>query len=140
MTEQLPNMQDYEETYRGFRLDVLGYFNFGQNVVDRWARDRTKLALTSVDPRGDRAEQHTFWDLKMLSNRFANIVRGLGVSKGDRVFIMLPRTPQQYVAMVGMMKLGAVPTPATTLCTPKDIEYRINVSEASMVIADVETP
>ena len=138
MTEQLPNMQDYEETYRDFRMDVPEYFNFGLDVVDRWAEDRTKLALVSIDPSGDKAEQHTFWDLKMLSNRFANILRSLGVGKGDRVFIMLPRIPEWYVAMVGMIKLGAVPMPATPLCTPRDIEYRISASEAIMVITDVE--
>ena len=138
MTEQLPNMQDYEETYRDFRMDVPEHFNFGLDVVDKWAEDRTKLALVSLDPSGGKAEQHTFWDLKMLSNRFANLLRSRGVEKGDRVFIMLPRIPQWYVAMVGMIKLGVVPMPATPLCTPRDIEYRINASEASMVITDVE--
>ena len=138
MTEQLPDMQDYEETYRDFRLDVPEYFNPGLDIVDRWAEDRTKLALVSLDPSGDSAEQHTFWYLKMLSNRFANLLRSLGVGKGDRVFIMLPRTPQWYVAMVGMIKLGVVPMPATTLCAAKDIEYRVSTSEATMVIADLE--
>jgi acetyl-CoA synthetase len=133
-----PNIQDYEETYRNFHLDVPQRFNFGFDVVDKWAEDRTKLALVSVDPAGEHAERHTFWDLKAQSNRFANLLRSLGVTKGERVFLMLPRTPQWYVTALGMIKLGVVPMPATTLCTPKDVEYRVNRAEATVVITDLE--
>ena len=133
-----PNMVDYQETYKDFRLDVPDHFNFGFDVVDRWAADRTKLALISVSPTGEHAEKHTFWDIMVLSNRFANLLKGLGVGKGDRAFILAPRIPEWYTAMIGMMKLGVVPMPATTLCTPHDIEYRVNRSEASVAITDVE--
>ena len=131
-------MLDYEETFRNFVLDVPEYFNFGFDVVDKWAEDRTKLALISLDTPGEHAQKHTFWDMKVLSNRFANLLRGLGVGKGDRVFIMVPRIPEWYVAVLGMIKLGVVPMPATTLCTPHDIEYRINRAEASVAITDLE--
>ena len=133
-----PNMTDYEHAYQNDRIEVPEYFNFGFDVVDRWAEDRTKLALLSVDPTGENATHHTFWDLKTLSNRFANSLRDLGIKKGDRVFIMLPRIPQWYVAMLGLFKLGALPMPATTLLTPGDIEYRINRAEAVMAITDGE--
>jgi acyl-coenzyme A synthetase/AMP-(fatty) acid ligase len=106
--------------------------------VDKWAEDRTKLALLSVDPSGEHATHHTFWDLKTLTDRFANALRELGIQKGDRVFIMLPRIPEWYVAMVALFKLGALPMPATTLLTPGDIEYRINRAEAVMAITDGE--
>ena len=133
-----PNMVDYQETYKDFRLDVPDHFNFGFDVVDRWAVDRTKLALISVSPTGEHAEKHTFWDIMVLSNRFANLLSGLGVGKGDRAFILAPRIPAWYTAMIGMMKLGVVPMPATTLCTSQDIEYRVNRSEARVAITDVE--
>ena len=93
MSAANPAMQDYEATYRDAKMDVPEFFNFGFDVVDRWAEDRTKLGLISVDPSGEQAQQHTFWDLKVLSNRFANTLRDLGISKGDRVFVMLPRIP-----------------------------------------------
>ena len=133
-----PNMTDYEYAYHNDRLEVPEYFNFGFDVVDKWAEDRTKLALLSVDPSGEKATHHTFWDLKTLTDRFANALRELGIQKGDRVFIMLPRIPEWYVAMVGLFKLGALPMPATTLLTPGDIEYRINRAEAVMAITDGE--
>ena len=138
MKTVVPNMQDYEAAYRDARLEVPQYFNFGFDVVDRWAEDRTKLALISVDSTGEKAQQHTFWDLKMQSNRFVNVLRSMDVAKGDRVFIMLPRIPDWYIAMLGIMKLGVVPMPATTLCTPKDIEYRVNQAEAVAVVTDLE--
>lgn len=138
MKTATPIMQDYESAYRDAKLEVPEFFNFGFDVVDRWAEDRTKLALVSVDHTGEKAEQHTFWDMKVQSNRFANVLRDMHVDKGDKVFIMLPRVPEWYIAMLGMMKLGVVPMPATTLCTAKDIEYRINQAEAVAVITDLE--
>ena len=138
MRDVAPNMVDYEETYRSFSLDVPEYFNFGFDVMDRWAEDRTKLALISIDPTGEHARKHTFWDLKVLSNKFANLLKSLGVCKGERAFLMAPRIPEWYVAALGMFKLGVVPMPATTLCTPHDIEYRLNRSEATVAITDLE--
>lgn len=130
-------MQDYEEEYANFRLEVPEFFNFGFDVTDRWAEDRTKLALITVDESGEGSEQHTFWDLKVQSNRFANVLRDLGVGKGDRVFLMLGQSADWYVCALGMMKLGVVPMPATTLCTTNDIVYRVNTAEANVIITDV---
>ena len=138
MTHVATNMPDYESAYNNDRLDVPEFFNFGIDVVDKWAEDRTKLALISVDSTGEHVQHHSFWDLKILSNKYANALRDRGVKKGDRVFIMLPRIPEWYVVMLGLIKLGALPMPGTTLLTSKDIEYRINTAEAVMAITDGE--
>ena len=138
MTHVATNMPDYEFAYNNDRLDVPEFFNFGLDVVDKWAEDRTKLALISVDSTGEHVQHHSFWDLKILSNKYANALRERGVKKGDRVFIMLPRIPEWYVVMLGLIKLGALPMPGTTLLTSKDIEYRINTAEAVMAITDGE--
>ena len=55
------NMQDYEQTYNSFRLDVPEFYNFAFDVVDKWAEDRTKLALLTVDSDGNSADRHSFW-------------------------------------------------------------------------------
>ena len=83
MRDVAPNMPDYETAYLNDRLEVPEYFNFGFDVVDRWADDRTKLALISVDPSGENVQHHTFWDLKILSNKYANSLREIGVKKGE---------------------------------------------------------
>ena len=128
---------DYETLYRAFKQEIPETFNFGFDVMDRWAEDRTKLALVSVRRNAEKADHHTFFDLSRLSNRFANVLRGLGLEKGDRVLVMLESVPEWYVAMIGMIKLGVVPMPGTVLLTSKDIAYRVNRAEARMVITDV---
>lgn len=135
MVDYTPNMVDYEKTCNEFKLEVPEYFNFGFDVVDKWAEDRTKLALVSVNP-DDSVEKHTFWDIKTGSNRFANVLKKLGLKKGDRVFIMLPQCAEWYMCMIGMFKLGIVPMPATAMCTAKDVEYRIKTAGAVMAISD----
>ena len=132
-----PNMTDYEKTRKEFELDVPEYFNFGFDVVDRWAEDRTKLALEIAGEMGEKLDKYTFYEIKQLSNRFANVMKERGLRKGDRVLVMLPWLPQWYIAMIGMIKLGVIPIPSTTLLTPRDIRYRVNESEAIGIVTDI---
>src|SRR5436309_15849449 len=100
------NMTDYEETPKTFRLDVPDDFNYTRDVVDAWARhDPSKIALVAVDPDGRRRRELTFATLSRAANRVANALDGLGVSPGDRAFVMLPRIPEWYEVILGMFKL-----------------------------------
>ncbi|HHD16698.1 MAG TPA: acyl-CoA synthetase [Euryarchaeota archaeon] len=128
---------DYETLCKEFKWEIPEYYNFGFEVVDKWAEDRTKLALVSIHSDGEKASYDTFFDLKCLSDRFANVLLDLGVKKGDRVLVMLESVPEWYVVMIAMFKLGVIPMPGTVLLTSKDIKYRINRAEANMVITDV---
>lgn len=68
-----------------------GVFNYARDVVDAWAgREPNKVALVAVGPTGADVRRYSFADLARNSNRSANLLQGLGVSKGDRVFLMLP--------------------------------------------------
>jgi len=134
----MPNMIDYEETRRDFSLEVPEYFNFGFDVVDKWAKDRTKLAFVIVDEEGEVIQKRTFYELKRDSDKFANILREQGIKKGDRVLVMLHWMPQWYIAMIGMIKLGVIPIPSTTLLTHQDLRYRLNEAEAVGVITDIQ--
>lgn len=133
-----PNLTDYEKTYHDFRWDIPEYYNFGFDGIDRWAEDRTKLALISVDDTGLNAVRHTFYDLMRLSNQFANVLLKIGIKKGDRVLLMLPRIPEWYVAMMGMIKLGVIPMPTSVLVTSEDVRFRVNQSEAVLAITTLE--
>ena len=134
---EIEHSLDYDTLYKEFEWNIPEYYNFGFDVVDKWAIDRTKLALVSIHPNGERSRYNTFYDLSILSNRFANVLISLGVKKGDRVLVMLESIPQWYVVLIGMFKLGVIPMPGTVLLTSKDIKYRINRAEANMVITDV---
>jgi len=126
----------YDIMYKNFKWHVPENYNFGFDVVDQWAEDRTKLALISIDRTGKRDRYHTFYDLKFQSNQFANVLRKMGVKKGDRVLVILQSIPEWYVSLIGMFKLGVIPMPGTVLLTPKDVEYRINRAKACMVLTD----
>lgn len=139
MAEKLLKKKDrYELMYKNFKWNVPEYYNFGFDVVDQWAEDRTKLALISIDRSGKRDRYHTFYDLKIQSNKFANVLRNIGIKKGDRILVILQSIPEWYFALIGMFKLGVIPMPGTVLLTSKDIEYRINRAEACMVLTDMD--
>jgi len=119
-------------------IEVPEYFNFGYDVIDRWAEeDRNRLAMIWVDDnRNER--KFTFHDLRNLSNRAANIFLKYGITKGDRVFVMLPRIPEWWISALALIKLGAVFAPSPTMLTTKDLEYRLNAGHFTMIITTME--
>jgi acyl-coenzyme A synthetase/AMP-(fatty) acid ligase len=139
MRDLPPNMTDYLATRASFRLEVPEVYNYARDVVDaRAATEPDKLALLAVGPDGGDVRRFSFADLAAASDRAARFLAGQGVAKGDRVFVMLPRVPDWYDVVLGCIKLGAVPMPATTLLTPRDLAYRLNSAEASVVVVDAE--
>jgi acyl-coenzyme A synthetase/AMP-(fatty) acid ligase len=132
-----PHMTDYGAERRSFHLEVPEYFNFATEVIDKWASDPNKLGMLWIGAHGE--ERHiTFAQFAERSSRAANAFAKLGIKKGDRVLVMLPRIPEWWESVLGLMKIGAVPIPCTTLLTPKDIQYRAEVSEAVAFITDNE--
>lgn len=123
------DMVDYDRAYREFRWEIPPTFNFGGDVVDKWAEDAKRLALIWCNDRGEE-RRFTFADIRRASNQFANLLQQQGVRKGDRVLVMLPRIPAWQIAMVGCLKLGAVPVPCITMQTARDIEFRTRHSGA----------
>ena len=132
-----PEMVDYEQACREFRWEVPEHYNFAFDVVDRWGEDTTKLAMLWVNEQGDE-KRLTFRDFTERSNQLGNALRTMGIRKGDRLLIMLPRVPEWWEAVLGIMKIGAISMPGTTLLTPKDVAYRIQAAEAVAVITDEE--
>jgi acetyl-CoA synthetase len=132
------NIVDYDETYESFSIDVPEYYNFSFDVVDAWAkRDRNKLAMIWANQQGEE-KKYTFRDLSRLSNQVANMLIKYGPGKGERVLIMLPRVPEWWFFVLGMIKMGVVYCPAPTMLTEQDLKYRINVADIKMVITNEE--
>ena len=129
------NMTDYEVERRNFKLTAPEDFNWAFDVIDRWADDPQKLAMLWLDKPGNE-RQITFEEFRRRSNQVANALQQLGVRRGDRVFLMLPRLVEWWESILGIMKVGAVSMPGTILLTIKDIVYRTNLSEARVVITD----
>jgi acyl-coenzyme A synthetase/AMP-(fatty) acid ligase len=129
------NMTDYERTRREFRLEVPERFNFARDVVGRLAREPDKLAMLWVGP-GGRERRLTFADFARRSDRVAAMLRQHGIGPGDRVMVQLPRVPAWWEVLLGVMKVGAVSVPGTTLLTPKDILYRTSAADGLAYITD----
>jgi len=129
----LPEMRDYAECCRGFRWQLPERFNFGGDVVDAWAREAERPALIWCDAAGTE-RRLSFAEVARLSARFANVLKGHGVARGDRVVVMLPRVPEWQVAMVGCLKLGAVAVPCIDMLTAPDLAYRVAHSGAKAIV------
>ncbi|GHO54027.1 AMP-binding protein [Ktedonobacter robiniae] len=132
-----PNMLDYEAERRAFALEVPEYFNFATDVIGKWAQDPQKLAMLWLGQDGEE-RRLTFVHFAEASSRAANAFSLLGIRKGDTVLVMLPRVPEWWESVLGLMKLGAIPIPSTTLLTTKDIQFRIKAAEARAIITDSE--
>ncbi|MGO8676025.1 MAG: AMP-binding protein [Limisphaerales bacterium] len=113
------------------------YFNFAKDVIDFWARERPRaIGLWCVNLTTGVEQKFSFSQLSALSCRAANFLRANGVGRGDRVLLMLPRMPQWWVSMLGLIRLGAVPVPATLLLTGRDVAYRLATARVSAVITN----
>jgi acyl-coenzyme A synthetase/AMP-(fatty) acid ligase len=131
------NMTDYEETRASFALEVPERFNAATDIVDAGAEANPEgLALRMVSPDGQIADDYSFAELRDRSNRMGRLLSEHGVTKGDRVFLMLPRVIGWYDTVLGAIKLGAIPMPGTTQLKGKDIVYRVNRAEATVAVTD----
>jgi acyl-coenzyme A synthetase/AMP-(fatty) acid ligase len=132
-----PAVTDYEQARRDFRLDVPERWNPVLGIVEAWAAEEPEaLALISVSGDGATAVEQSTSELAESSRRAARALLAAGVVKGDRVFVMLPRVPAYYAAVLGAIRIGAVPMPAPNMLTHKDIAFRIRAAGATAAITD----
>jgi acetyl-CoA synthetase len=114
------------------------HFNFTRDVVERWADERPDaLALWVVNEAGDE-QTFSFSQVADDARRAAHFFATLGIQRGDRVLVMLPRVPQWWTVTLGLTRLGAVPIPGTTLLTAKDMRYRIDAADVNAIITDAD--
>jgi len=133
----MKDLTEYRQIRDEFELDVPERFNYSLDVLARQARERPEaLALLAVDNEGNMTGRYTFADMATRAHQAANLLAGLGVEKGDRVFVQLPRVVEWYDVMLGCFEIGAVPMPGTTLLTTRDIAYRLEAAEAKVAITD----
>jgi acyl-coenzyme A synthetase/AMP-(fatty) acid ligase len=133
----VPNMTDYEAERNRFRLLVPSRFNAALDAIEgRVASDPDGLAVLSLDGDGAVTARHTWRELDGQTRRMAHTFTALGLRKGDPVFVMLPRVPEWYVVILGAIRLGAVPAPATMQLSGRDVAYRIQQSEAVAAVTN----
>ncbi|AIG25794.1 acetyl-coenzyme A synthetase [Brevibacillus laterosporus LMG 15441] len=145
-THENSNLKDYDHTYEAFQWEDVekqfswyetGKVNMAYEAIDRHAHSEKKDKVALVYSDSTREESYTYAELSRLSNRFANVLHDLGVNKGDRVFIFMPRTPELYVSLLGILKNGAIVGPLFEAFMEAAIRDRLADSEA---VAIVTTP
>ncbi|HJV84487.1 MAG TPA: AMP-binding protein [Noviherbaspirillum sp.] len=129
----LAHRGDYDTAYREFRWPALDEFNWALDYFDNMARGNGNPALWVVDESG--AEQKiSFAEMAERSNRAANFLRGVGVTRGDRILMMLGNEVPLWEIMLAAMKLGAVLIPATTLLSQDDLRDRLERGNVKHVV------
>ncbi|MDP1736502.1 MAG: acetate--CoA ligase [Caulobacter sp.] len=138
------NLGDYETAIASFSWDqargeLAGFPDGGLNIAHE-ALDRqvqagrgAQLALRWIG-RDDAVRDFTYAQLTAQANRFANVLGSLGIGKGDRVYALLGRTPELYVAALGTLKAGAVFTPLFSAFGPEPIRARMEIGEANVLV------
>ncbi len=129
------SVDQYDELYRQFRWQVPAQFNIAEVCCRRWAADAGRVAIHYEDDRGAAATL-SYAELQQQANRLSNLLRRLGVTRGDRVAVVLAQRPQTAVADIACFQLGAVTMPLSVLFGPDALEYRLQNSEACVAIAD----
>ncbi len=144
-----PNFTDYEQTRATFDWSMVpdlcagmpsGGCNIAYAAVDRHAdspvADRTALRfITDTGSDGELvAHDLSYAELGRRARRFTNVLRGLGVGKGDRVFLIMGRIPELYVAMLGALRNGSVVSPLFSAFGPEPIATRVAIGEATVLV------
>ncbi|MGD9084772.1 MAG: AMP-binding protein, partial [Desulfobacterales bacterium] len=127
----------YEELCRNFKWEIPQYFNIGVDVCDKWADDKTRLALIYVDAY-EREQKYTFRDLKDRSNQLANALKDNAIKPADRVGILLSQRPETLISHIAIYKLGAIAVQLLTLFGPDALEFRLQDSGTKALITDSE--
>ena len=138
------NLQDYARTVADFSweqaralLDGLpaGGLNIAHEAVDRHVARGLggKTAIRWIGQDGT-VRDLTYEDLRRQTNRFANVLAGLGLARGERVYSLLGRTPGLYVAALGTLKAGCVFCPMFSAFGPEPIKARMEIGEATVLV------
>jgi acetyl-CoA synthetase len=141
-----PNLNNYEQIYKEFTYkkyhSQLDWFDSAQtkvnaahNAIDRNALGsrRNKIALYWEGAQGDEM-QFTFLQMAQASNRFANVLKNLGVNRGDRVFLFLPRIPELFFSFIGTLKRGAIAGTLFAAFGEQALEDRLQNSDAKVLV------
>jgi len=142
----LPNLADYDGYRKTFswsgaakQLSGLpgrtGGLNIAYECVDRHVTGRggDRIALRSL-AEGRAPAEFSYRMLSELSSRFAAALAVLGVQRGERIFILLGRTPELFISALGAWKRGAILTPLFSAFGPEPVRARMRIAQPSVLV------
>lgn len=128
----------YAAMQADFRWLVPPHFNMADACCRRWAEaddGPERIAIIEHGSHG-RTEFHSFAALQEQADRLSIALRGLGVTAGDRVAIVMPQRFETAVAYMAVFQLGAIAMPLSQLFGPEALEYRLQNAAATVAICD----
>ncbi|ARO88868.1 acetate--CoA ligase [Nitrosospira lacus] len=140
-----PNMSDYARTYREFTWEAAAQtlagladghsINIAHEAVTRHAKGSQgqHLALRWLGRNGAR-QDFSYQELEEQTNRFANVLAGIGVQPGERVFVLAGRIPELYIAVLGTLKQRCVASPLFSAFGPEPIQTRLTLGAGSVLV------
>jgi acetyl-CoA synthetase len=112
-----------------------GGFNIA-HAIDRHARGDA-LAFRFLNRQGE-VQELCYAELALAGDRYAELLRGFGIGKGDAVALLLPRRPALYVAALGCLKASAAVAPVFAALGPQPIATRINLAQCRLLITTAQ--
>lgn len=129
---------DWKEAERKFSWYETGKWNMAYEAIDRHAESYRKNQVALYYDEGSRKEKYTFKEMKELSNKAGNLFKQYGVEKGDRVFVFMPRSPELYFSLLGVIKLGAIVGPLFEAFMEGAVRDRLADSDAKVIVTTKE--
>lgn len=119
-----------------------GTLNVSANCIDRHLAERGDQTAIIWEPDSptDDAKHITYKELHASVSKFANVLKELGVGKGDRVVIYMPMIPEAAYAMLASARIGAIHSIVFAGFSADALAARVNGSEAKVVITADEAP
>ncbi len=133
----MANIGDYESTYANFEWEMPERFNFGRDVVDEWAKEEGRPAMTWLGADGEE-KRLSFGDFSRLSNKFANVAKEMGIERGDRVMVLMGKVPEYQVVLTGLLKLGGISIPSAAQLRANDLQFRAEHSGSVAIVSGPE--
>jgi acetyl-CoA synthetase len=145
---EIPNLDDYEKACADFswikaRSELNGLpdgkgMNIAYEAVDRHASGSLSnhIAIRWLGKTGETRD-YTFADLRNLSNRCANVLQRLGVTRGERVYVLAGRIPELYITALGTLKNRSVFCPLFSAFGPEPIRSRMAIGQAKVLVTTV---
>jgi acetyl-CoA synthetase len=130
----LENRSNYAVAYEKFQWPKLEHFNWALDYFDAMAVGNTQRALI-ITSQNARDQSVSFLELSNRSNQVANFFRRLGISRGERILVMLGNEIAVWETMLAASKIGAVVVPTSHLISADDVKDRLESGRVRHVIS-----
>ena len=137
-SHQEDHCDGYAALHAQFGWHVDRHFNMAPVCCSRWAAApdaARRVALREHRP-GQRPRLYTYAQLQQAANRLSQVLKGLGVQPGDRVAMVMPQRFETAVAYMAVLQMGAVAMPLSMLFGPEALSFRLQDSDARVVICE----